>query len=41
MKPEKVSLSSSKMGIVHIVMLEFKEEVTTEEVKDVRLSTID
>jgi hypothetical protein len=25
------------MGIVHIVMFEFKEKVTAEEVKDVRL----
>lgn len=26
-----------KMGIVHIVMIEFKEEVTTNEVEDVSL----
>jgi len=29
------SLATSKMGIIHIVMFEFKEEVTIGEVKDV------
>jgi hypothetical protein len=36
-KPEQPSLANSNMGIVHIVMFEFKEKVTAEEVKDVRL----
>jgi hypothetical protein len=35
---EQSSLTNSKMGIIHIVMFEFKEEATREEITDVRLS---
>ncbi len=33
--PSRSSFSSSKMGIVHIVMFEFKEEATSTEIVDV------
>jgi hypothetical protein len=33
--PSKSSFTNSKMGIVHIVMFEFKEEATPEEITDV------
>ena len=33
--PSRSSFSSSKMGIVHIVMFEFKEEATAGEIADV------
>jgi hypothetical protein len=33
--PSRSSFSSSKMGIVHIVMIEFKEEATADEISDV------
>jgi hypothetical protein len=32
-------LTNSKMGIIHIVMFEFKPEVTPEEISDVRTTT--
>ena len=34
--PPKHSVSNSNMGIVHVVMFEFKEEATAEEIADVR-----
>jgi hypothetical protein len=34
--PSRPSFSNSKMGIVHIVMFEFKEEATAAEITDVR-----
>jgi hypothetical protein len=36
--PSRPSFGNSKMGIVHIVMFEFKEEATADEIADVRLS---
>jgi hypothetical protein len=38
---EQSSLTNSKMGIIHIVMFEFKEEATREEITDVRLSVLE
>ena len=34
--PPTYSVTNSKMGIVHIVMFEFKEDATAEEIADVR-----
>jgi hypothetical protein len=34
--PPEHSAINSKMGIVHVVMFEFKEEATAEEIADVR-----
>jgi VIT1/CCC1 family predicted Fe2+/Mn2+ transporter len=36
--PSRSSFSGSKMGIVHIVMFEFKEEATADEIADVSYS---
>jgi hypothetical protein len=36
LSPSKHTLTNSKMGIVHVVMFEFNEEATAEQIADVR-----
>jgi hypothetical protein len=38
--PGELCLTDSKVGIIHVVMFKFKEEVTTEEIMDVRFSVL-